>query len=62
MNIVNMVDSGCMMYHEVHSRKVNLGHGKSEQVVRLVRFQDEMVPCIRNDGILCATLVGRVLL
>lgn len=48
--------------HEVHSRKVNLGHGKSEQVVRLVRFQDEMVPRVRNDGILRATLVGRVLL
>ena len=59
VSIVNMVDSGCI---EVHSRKVNLGHGESEEVVRLVRFQDEMVPRIRNDGILRATLVGRVLL
>ena len=59
---MNMVDSGCMMGHKVHSRKINLGHGESEEVVRLVRFQDEMVPRVRNDGILRATLVGRVLL
>ena len=51
-----------MMEDEVHSRKVHLGHGESEQVVRFVRFQDKMVPSVRNDGILCATLVGRVLL
>lgn len=51
-----------MMDDKVHSRKVHLGHGESEQEVRLVRFQDEMVPRVRNDGILCATLVGRVLL
>ena len=62
VSIVNIVDSGCMMGHKVHDRKVNLGHGESEEVVRLVRFQDEMVPRIRDDGILCATLVGRVLL
>ena len=51
---MGMVDWEC--------RKYNLGHGESEQVVRFVWFHDEMVPRVRNDGILSATLVGRVLL
>ena len=51
---MDMVDWEC--------RKYNLGHGESEQVVRFVRFHDEMVPRVRNDCILSATLVGRVLL
>ena len=51
---MDMVDWEC--------RKYNLGHGESEQVVRFVRFHDEMVPRVCNDCILSATLVGRVLL
>ena len=51
---MGMVDWEC--------RKYNLGHGESEEVVRFVWFHDEMVPCVRNDGILSTTLVGRVLL
>ena len=51
---MDMVDWEC--------RKYNLGHGESEQVVRFVRFHDEMVPRVRNDCILSAALVGRVLL
>ena len=61
-NACEHCEHGGQWMHEVHSRKVNLGHGESEEVVRLVRFQDEMVPRVRNDGILRATLVGRVLL
>ena len=40
----------------------DLGHGESEQVIRFVWFHDEMVPRVRNDGILSPTLVGWVLL